>query len=60
MRAAFIAANMIGSQSQKEITDADFMKMVEHLSAYLVCDKDRDPNEEDIDREALNRMKETT
>ena len=60
MRAAHHSANWIASQSPKKIEEADYQAMVSHLMSYLACDSDRDPNEEDIDREALRLVKEGT
>lgn len=58
MRAAHMMANWIGSQSKEKIPESDFQQMFEHLMNYLSCDKEHDPGEEQIDREALRRVKE--
>lgn len=58
IRAAHLMANWIGSQAKEKIPEADFQQMFEHLMNYLPCDKEHDPGEEQIDREALRRVKE--
>lgn len=59
MRAAHHSANWIASQSMTKIEEAEYQAMVSHLMSYLACDIERDPNEMDVDPEALKRMKET-
>ena len=58
IRAAHVMANWIGSQAKEKIPEADYQQMFEHLMNYLPCDKEHDPGEEQIDREALRRVKE--
>jgi len=55
LRAAFVTANLMCSQSSQERSDEDFQAMVESLASYLKCDCDNDDEEADLT--ALERMK---
>lgn len=58
LRAAFHTANQIAAQSPSKISEPDFMAMREHLSVYMQCDAPQDPDEMEVDPEALRRIKE--
>jgi len=58
MRVAHITANMIGSQQKEKVSESDYEAMVSHLMNYLTCDIEHDPNEMEVNPEALKRMKE--
>lgn len=55
IRSAIHTANLIASQSTKELTSEDFAGLVASLSRYLKCDEPQD--ELQFDPEALERVK---
>lgn len=58
MRAAHHTANVIAAQAGKQIDESDYQAMVKTLMSYLPCDMEQDPNEEDVNEQALKRVKE--
>ena len=60
MRAGFNTANIIAASAPKELPEGVFQEIVEHLISYLTCDKETDGEEEEIDMQALARIKERT
>lgn len=58
MRAAHHTANLIAAQAAKQIEETEYQAMVKSLVSYLPCDIEQDPHEEEVNEQALKRVKE--